>query len=269
LENAAKALMIAGSVLIAVMIISMLFYFLNSMKQVPIEQAKELQQEQIAKFNAEYESYDKPMMYGQDVVTVINKAINNDRQYATDQLSYNNNNQEIAKENNFYLIDVQVTLTTPIKSYATQYYEVPGGVDGTSKYVDSTTYPTNGATSQTISGYVNGNTGNLQTYQLGTIWDANKPFNIIADNGESVTISGKVEDFFTKGSNVGTAKIQLVSPVAAKPLDEFNYTIVDNGFTDFKRKFFQCTEIGYDTTTGRVNKLTFVETKAPNDTNLN
>jgi len=267
LENAAKGLMIAGSVLIAIMIIGLLFYFFNNLKQVLIEQQAQRQQEQTAKFNAEYESYDKPIMYGQDVVTVINKVIDNDRQYASNQSSYDNNNQEITKEDNFYFIDVQVTLTTPVKSYATQYYETYDGPTGQDKYIDSTIYPEGSLTSQTISGYVNGDSGNLQTYQLGTLTlgTGGNTFNVIKDNGDSVTINGKVEDFF---QGFETVKIQLVSPTQANPLDSFNYTTVYSGFTDFKRKFFTCTGISYDPTTGRVNKLTFVETSAPNDTNM-
>ena len=259
MENAAKGLMIAGSVLIAVIIIGMMFYFFNHLKEVPKEQEAQRQQEQTAKFNAEYESYDKQLMYGQDVVTLINKAIDNDRKYATNLYT-----GTIEKEDNFYFIDVQVTVTTPVKAYATQYYEIPEGIDGTDKYVDYTIYPQNDQSIQ-ISGYVNGK-GNLQSYQLGTIFAKNQTFNVIADNGNSVTVNSKVEDFF-KGFE--TVRIQLFSPTIAKPIDKFNYTIVDSGFTDFKRMFFKCTGIQYDTTTGRVKQLTFVEVSAPNDTNLN
>ena len=40
---------------------------------------------------------------------------------------------------------------------------------------------------------------------------------------------------------------------------EWEYTIIDTGFKQFKRKLFACTGIEYNSETGRIKKLTFQE----------
>ena len=74
MENSAKAILIAGGMLIALLIISMLvvmFGNINNMERARDEKAmaKELQQ-----WNAQWEAYNKTVMYGADVLTVVNKA---------------------------------------------------------------------------------------------------------------------------------------------------------------------------------------------------
>lgn len=85
MENASKALVIAGGVLIAIMILAALAYAAGQWGLIPqaMEQNKEAQQ--LAKFNQEYESYNKDVMYGSDVVSVLNKAISNNRAVSNDR----------------------------------------------------------------------------------------------------------------------------------------------------------------------------------------
>ena len=45
-------------------------------------------EEQILAFNAEFESYDKQRMYGTDVITVLNKARDNNKRYEDDDSNY-------------------------------------------------------------------------------------------------------------------------------------------------------------------------------------
>lgn len=77
MENASKALAIAGGILIAVMILVALVSMVQNSSQYSksVEEQKKI--EQITKFNKEYESYQKKLMRGTDVITVINKANNN------------------------------------------------------------------------------------------------------------------------------------------------------------------------------------------------
>ena len=53
-----------------------------------------------------------------------------------------------------------------------------------------------------------------------------------------------------------TVKIKLSG---TEKYDEFNYTLVSSGFTNFKRKYFECTGIEYNKETSRVSKLIFKE----------
>ncbi len=82
MENASKALLIAGGVLIAIIIISMFIMMYNRMASIQKAQEEQTKMEQLAAFNAEYEAYNKKVMYGTDVITVINKAIENNNRYS-------------------------------------------------------------------------------------------------------------------------------------------------------------------------------------------
>ena len=72
MENASKALMIAGAVLITILVLGIAMYFFTQFREFPKEQEAAIEREQIAKFNQEYESYNKQKMYGVDVVTILN-----------------------------------------------------------------------------------------------------------------------------------------------------------------------------------------------------
>lgn len=76
MENASKALMIAGGVLLAILTISLIVYMMTSVNSMAERQDAAKVAEQVNIFNKEYEAYNKRKMYGTDVITVIKKAIN-------------------------------------------------------------------------------------------------------------------------------------------------------------------------------------------------
>lgn len=82
MENASKALMIAGGVLIALIILAMFLAMFNSMSNIQKEQEEQTKIEQIAAFNSEFEAYNKKVMYGTDVITLINKVAENNKKYS-------------------------------------------------------------------------------------------------------------------------------------------------------------------------------------------
>ena len=75
MENASKALLIAGGILLAILILSALVFMFSSVRNFSESQEEKTLAEQTAKFNAEYDVYNKSVMYGTDVISVINKAI--------------------------------------------------------------------------------------------------------------------------------------------------------------------------------------------------
>lgn len=81
MENASKALVIAGGILVAIMVISTLLYAMSTWKIIPQAQDSSKEIDQIAKFNMEFESFDKDYLYGADLISVLNKAINNNDKY--------------------------------------------------------------------------------------------------------------------------------------------------------------------------------------------
>lgn len=74
MENAAKALIIAGGILFAIMILSLVVYMSTTTTRMVEAQEEKKEIEELTAFNKEYEAYNKRLMYGTEVITVYNKA---------------------------------------------------------------------------------------------------------------------------------------------------------------------------------------------------
>ena len=253
MENASKALMIAGAVLFTIIVTGLFIYFMEQYSRLPEQQSEQQRLEQVAKFNREYESYDKKEMYGTEVATVVNKVINNNKKYADQRTG------ELRKGESNHYIDVEITVNTDIQKYAIQYYEVQQPDEDTKSYVAEDTHREG-----TIEGYINGDRNQKVKYNLDekTFTKGQKISLLRGNNSNStvITLNQTLEEFFKDGS---TVRIQLISGGAdgadKSKFDSRNYTEVYSGFTDFKRKYFKCTEIGYDEDTQMVNLLVFEE----------
>jgi len=80
MENASKALIMAGTILISIMVISLGVYIINMFGEYTAGQEQERANRQIAEFNAQFLKYEgRTDITAQDIVTVANLAkANND-----------------------------------------------------------------------------------------------------------------------------------------------------------------------------------------------
>ncbi len=85
MENASKALIMAGGILIALLILALLVYGYSNIRNLSARELTEKEIEQLTIFNKEYESYNRKLLRGVDVISVINKAIDNNKKYENDK----------------------------------------------------------------------------------------------------------------------------------------------------------------------------------------
>lgn len=78
MENATKALLMAGGVLIAIIIITLLVKTYGNIGAFQRQQLSVEEAEQIEEFNKDYKKYDGQYVYGTEVITVINRSANSD-----------------------------------------------------------------------------------------------------------------------------------------------------------------------------------------------
>ncbi len=83
MENASKALLIAGGILLAVLVLSLLGLLLSNISSNQLAQEKRLEAEQLQEFNQQWEAYNKKALFGSDIITVVNKAIQNNKTVET------------------------------------------------------------------------------------------------------------------------------------------------------------------------------------------
>ena len=78
MENASKALLIAGAALLAMLLLSLLVYVFNNIGSGANDIYENLKESDITEFNQKFLNYDgKTNLKIQDVVTIINIAIDN------------------------------------------------------------------------------------------------------------------------------------------------------------------------------------------------
>lgn len=74
MENASKALIIAGSILISILVISLLVVFYNDIKDFMGTEHNIDVEEQASEFNKQYDVYYRDNLYGSDVLSIANKV---------------------------------------------------------------------------------------------------------------------------------------------------------------------------------------------------
>jgi len=77
MENASKALLMAGGVLIAIITIALLVRSFNTISIFQKAKLSEEEQAQLVAFNEQYTKYLNQYVYGTEVITVINQSLNN------------------------------------------------------------------------------------------------------------------------------------------------------------------------------------------------
>ena len=192
MENASKALMIAGGVLLAVLILSVLIYVYSHIQSVERSKAEVLQVEELAKFNREFETYNKNSMYGTDIISVINKAI-----------SYNN------KYGN--LINIHLTTLTNFQTTVIEWITNDEGKNEQKSNFTTTVLEEN------------------QNFDLNS--SVLKSF-ISSDDKKKTEYSYDIN-----GNRITTETVPAIS--------------------EFKKAKFQCTEVKYDSNSGRVSSMSF------------
>lgn len=79
MENASKALVIAGGILLSLLILSLLVLLLSSISSSKLTEEEKLAAKELEEFNNQWEAYNKKVLYGTDVLSVVNKAIDNNK----------------------------------------------------------------------------------------------------------------------------------------------------------------------------------------------
>ena len=105
MENATKAILIAGGLLISIIVISIFYFMFGKAGNMVEEISPNTQQKEIKDFNRSFEAYNKRLMYGTDIISVINKAIDNNRSYNVEFGTYSSNLEYLD-----YYVDIEFTI---------------------------------------------------------------------------------------------------------------------------------------------------------------
>lgn len=117
MENASKALLMAGGVLIGILVIGALVLMVNQLGSYQRQNLSSEAEKQVAQFNQDFIKFTDQNIKGVDIITLVNKVIDhNKRSGAVNSLNY----------------DIKITLTINVKEFAGKY-----GTGGVSKMFEN------------------------------------------------------------------------------------------------------------------------------------
>lgn len=286
-DNVSKLMQITGGILIGVILLSLVSFFFSSIGLWPAEEDQVESAEQLAKFNLEYEVYEKNGMYGVDVISCLNKAKSNNEKYAEGGRFLIGN--EYGK--NFY-VDVWVRLKEDgtsdpkyLEENVTVYHFNESGVEvpylGDSNKI---TLEDGSTLTLTAAGfnidknlYTHFSRSNQDVY---TVWpntinlkfddasdlrpgggsntfDGNKYYSLLDDSGSSENNLVKLINLSNKTDTGSLDRIAINT--TGKNLYNWSKIIWKTALSDFKIRKFKCDYIGYNEKNARVNLIIFSE----------
>lgn len=74
MENSTKAILMAAGVLFALLTLSLVTVMIGNIQTISEAENSKQQTKELQEWNAQWEAYNKEIMYGSEVITVINKA---------------------------------------------------------------------------------------------------------------------------------------------------------------------------------------------------
>lgn len=259
MENASKALIMAGSVLLVIMVIVLLIFARGKISDFYQEDDEFDDIDNISIFNLQFANYENRKVYGYEIISLANKVVDynmrysdasgakNDEKYKSIsmEVSLNGQREKLCKDNNSML-------------FLSDKYTVDGletimqKAEGIQNFYGSTKATTDIAKS--IDSLI------LSTSQL----EYNRNYRHMSDIESKVysielynrlTDGKKITGYQNKGDR---AVLDAYDKMVEEDLKGTANIMAYYEFYQFKRAIFECTEITYDNeVTGRVSSISF------------
>lgn len=228
MENASKALMMAGGVLISLIVIAVAVIAYQKFIEVQNYEQSATRTEQSADFNKSFEAFNRDKVYGSEILSLANKVVDYNKLQAEDK--------------GYSRITLQVKIKNATGTYfkATTYTDVDDG-DRTKGLIYQNNLLETEINKYTKKQYKG---KSVSYYARTTLNEIAQIFNI----SYQASISYDLEDKLRNSSSTR----QLM-----KDIDLYNGLVAEQ--LEMKRKSFQCTKIEYDKKTGRVSKMIYEE----------
>ncbi len=272
MENASKALLIAASIFIAIILVSMLVILYNQISAHYNQKHEMTVIEQTQKFNEKFESYHRNNIRGSDLISLMNRVIDyNSSQSYQDGTSYER-------------IRITVTLVTDgnnQESILNQFKYETNDTTSRNTYLINKITNTNGTGANwqndkkliEITNTASDLSDDLLSYGIDFISDAQ--LQKLASQIESIMVNDNTSDSTWDVYN-RLKRAELIEDVLGKEIkidsntgktkneskdlinDVKEITSKYYQYMQFKRAHFDCTEVIYDEQTNRVVEMNFV-----------
>lgn len=232
MENVTKALLIAGGVLFAILVLTLLIMFHNQLSAYYTEQHNAKMIEQVTEFNSKFDNYSGQTIRGNELISIMNRVVDYNRTYAdvegAERITININ-----------LLNHQNDLLYKGTSGTNKLFTDPtiSNADGNDDDIDDISKLGVSLVKET----------GIEDTKLQKL-SANVSF--ICDDKDKETRNNKIRQIFGKSGNSDSeieGKIQNIQSATMKYYQ----------LTQFKRSMFNCTEVVHSQRDGRINRLSF------------
>ena len=112
MENASKALIIAGSLLIGLLIISALVLMFSNLTAYQKTNTETTRESQIVEFNNQYETYNRQDVRGSELYSLLNIVIDYNRRESTEGTGWSDKGQTVSYEQMTIIFKIDVSKLT-------------------------------------------------------------------------------------------------------------------------------------------------------------
>ena len=250
MENASKALIMAGSMLIALMILGALLLMFSNLSSYQEVHTQSTREAQVIEFNNQFETYNRTDVRGNDLLSLVNRAIN-----------YNRTNSYKGTENNDKGQETGYTpITIKFEIRKEDYDQLLTTPDGDNKLITGKSYTIDGTTNtfeNEISEEITRIEGIYGKENLNQIVTAMSK--IFIDNKSTEQEKTEAVNTYNKLSPK-KQNVTRFPDLANKKNDIYEYY----EYVQFKRLYFDCKQdngnsgVTYDKNTGRITAMNFM-----------
>lgn len=246
MENASKALIMAGSVLIALLIIGALILMFNNLSNYQNVGTENEKEAQVVEFNNQYETYNRKNVRGSDLCSLLNRAVDYNRRKST---------VGTGKDQGQYLAYEPITITFNLQS-SKGGKELLAAPDGRNRLLLQNQYTQSGNSNDFERGISATITPIENKYTVDILMKLTTSLTkiFIADSSSTQSKEEAVERFnkIVKSSQKVSGWNQIKEGSSIR--NEI-YTYYE--FVQFKRAQFDCTNVEYNQQTGRMINMDF------------
>ncbi len=235
MENISKALLIAGGVLFAILVLTLLIIFRGNISSYFTEQHNAKILEQVTEFNNKFENYNGQTIRGSELISVMNRVVDYNRTYSDIQgaerviirVEFPDNHQKD-------LLYTGVTMSSSDILFANSTISNVSGDDNISRI--------SGLSSELATSTGIDDTKLQKLSANISIICSTDPNDVNIRNEKLQKILG-----YRKGTTVEGTELRKIQSATLKYYQ----------LTQFKRTMFKCTDVVHDQKSGRINKISF------------
>ena len=256
MENASKALLMAAGVLIALIIIGALLLMFNNLSNYQETNTQNTRESQIVEFNKQFETYNRKDVRGSDLYSLLNKVVDYNRR-KSDVATGNDEGQDLK----FEPMTIKVTITdkrtigeewTYDKTIRLFSQSNLGIVNNQLILTKQTSTKFEKNIEETLRKIESNYSGKTGASNLAAGIDKLFPGKDASEDKKQTAV-----EFYNRNIATESEKVNNYDELESKRNDILQLVATYYEYVQFKRAYFECSNIEYSKKTGRVIELEF------------